>query len=298
MTTYPSFSFVVAFDRNTVSFWLSSASKHLCMSGICGFTLRLQAPTLPITIPFGKHPNNFFQTYLAVDTGPAPAFILVWKWYPMSRMFVAFQAGRHKWMNENKSASGSANRPMWSAFNLDATQEKCFPFQARARQNPFRFGRFIGKNLFSIYLGARWHPPEIYIKDGGNHFVSILSIVPAGKIRIYWWAGILFLPPRFKYAASRTQFAVIIFSDRVFYVYRSVNGVYSFLPAYALMITMAGSSLWCWNRQHIKQHLKLHLADVRERHGVCVLHQRPSLWRGVIFFMTCSVAGLILAGQC
>lgn len=108
-----------------------------------------------------------------------------------------------------------------------------------------------------------------------------------------------FIPSRleFKYALLRGQFAVIIFLIGAFYcVLDPVNGVYSFLPGYLLMITMA-IIIVVLNRQHYYNTSSfILLTFVNAMVFVFCTNDHP--YGGVyFFFMTCSVAGLILAGH-
>jgi len=108
-----------------------------------------------------------------------------------------------------------------------------------------------------------------------------------------------FIPSRleFKYALLRGQFAVIIFLIGFFYtILDPINGVYSFVPAYMLMIAMAVFITILNRRRHynIATFLLLTFANAI----VFVFCSNDHPFGGVyFFFMTCSVAGLILVSN-
>lgn len=108
-----------------------------------------------------------------------------------------------------------------------------------------------------------------------------------------------FIPSRleFKYSLLRGQFAVIIFLIGAFYcILDPINGVYRFLPGYLLMIAMAVIVVWLNRKKYYTFSGFLLLAFANAIVFVFCTNDHP--FGGVyFFFMTCSVAGLILAGN-
>lgn len=111
--------------------------------------------------------------------------------------------------------------------------------------------------------------------------------------------GKSFIPSRleFKYALLRGQFSLIVFLIGVFYlILDPINGVYNFIPAYLLMMGFA-VFIVVLNRAHyynIASFLLLSFGNLI----VFVFSTSDHPHGGVFFFfMTSSVAGLILAGH-
>ena len=107
-----------------------------------------------------------------------------------------------------------------------------------------------------------------------------------------------FIPSRleFKYALPRGQFAVIIFSIGVFYTLLDpLNNVYSFIPGYILMMVVAVIIIILNRNRHYNASSILLLTFINIVVFFFCTSDHPH--GGVyFFFMTCSVAGLILAG--
>lgn len=100
----------------------------------------------------------------------------------------------------------------------------------------------------------------------------------------------------FKYALLRGQFAVIIFAIGLFYtILDPINNVYSFIPGYLLMIAIAVIIVLLNRRKRYNTASILLLLFVNAVVFLFCTVDHPN--GGVyFFFMTCSVAGLILAG--
>lgn len=121
-----------------------------------------------------------------------------------------------------------------------------------------------------------------------------------GKISIFrdLLVGKDFIPSRleFKYALLRGQFAVIIFSIGAFYTFFDpLNNVYTFIPWYGLMMLLAAVIIWLNRKKlyNISSIILLTFANVVVFFFSSVDHPHGGVF---FFFMTCSVAGLILAG--
>lgn len=122
----------------------------------------------------------------------------------------------------------------------------------------------------------------------------------AGKISVFrdLLVGKDFIPSRleFKYALLRGQFAVIIFSIGAFYTFFDpLNNVYNFIPWYGLMMLLAAGITWLNRKKlyNISSIILLTFANVVVFFFSSVDHPHGGVY---FFFMTCSVAGLILAG--
>lgn len=122
----------------------------------------------------------------------------------------------------------------------------------------------------------------------------------AGKRSIFrnLLVGKDYIPSRleFKYALLRGQFAVIIFSIGVFYTLLDpINNVYNFIPGYVLMMIIA-LIIILLNRKkfyNAASILLLLFVNIVVFFFCTVDHPHGGVY---FFFMTCSVAGLILAG--
>ena len=107
-----------------------------------------------------------------------------------------------------------------------------------------------------------------------------------------------FIPSRleFKYALLRGQFAVIIFSIAVFYIIVDpIHHVYGFIPGYILMVIVS-FIIALLNRKrfyHASSVLLLTFVNIIVFLFSTVDHPHGGVF---FFFMTCSIAGLILAG--
>jgi PAS domain S-box-containing protein len=122
----------------------------------------------------------------------------------------------------------------------------------------------------------------------------------AGKRSIFrnLLVGKDFIPSRleFKYALLRGQFAVIIFSIGAFYTCLDpINNVYSFIPGYLLMMAIAAVITFLNRKKfyNVSSILLLTFANTVVFFFCSVDHPHGGVY---FFFMTCSVAGLILAG--
>jgi PAS domain S-box-containing protein len=108
-----------------------------------------------------------------------------------------------------------------------------------------------------------------------------------------------FIPSRleFKYALLRGQFALIIFLIGGFYtILDPINRVYSFIPAYLLMIAVATIIVLLNRRRYYNVSTFLLLTFINVMVFFFCTNDHP--FGGVyFFFMPCSVAGLILAGN-
>lgn len=100
----------------------------------------------------------------------------------------------------------------------------------------------------------------------------------------------------FKYALLRGQFAVIIFSIGAFYtILDPINNVYHFIPGYTVMMLLAVIVV-ILNRKklyNLASIILLLFANTVVFFYCTVDHPHGGVY---FFFMTCSVAGLILAG--
>ncbi len=122
----------------------------------------------------------------------------------------------------------------------------------------------------------------------------------AGKRSIFrdLLVGKGFIPSRieFKYALLRGQFAVIIFCIGLFYTLLDpINNVYAFIPGYVLMMVIAIVIIMLNRRKFYNSSsiLLLTFVNVVVFFFCTVDHPHGGVY---FFFMTCSVAGLILAG--
>lgn len=122
----------------------------------------------------------------------------------------------------------------------------------------------------------------------------------AGKRSIFrdLLVGKNFIPSRleFKYALLRGQFAVIIFSIGTFYTFLDpISNVYGFIPGYIIMMLVAVIIVILNRKKFYNTSSILLLTFVN---AVVFLFATVDHPHGGVyfFFMTCSVAGLILAG--
>jgi PAS domain S-box-containing protein len=129
-----------------------------------------------------------------------------------------------------------------------------------------------------------------------RYFVKVM----AGKRSIFrnLLIGKEFIPSRleFKYALLRGQFAVIIFSIAIFYIIADpIHHVYGFIPGYILMVIVSFIiALLNRNRfYHASSILLLTFVNIIVFFFSTVDHPHGGVF---FFFMTCSIAGLILAG--
>lgn len=107
-----------------------------------------------------------------------------------------------------------------------------------------------------------------------------------------------FIPSRleFKYALLRGQFAVIIFLIGMFYTFLDpINNVYNFIPGYFLMMVVAVIIILLNRKKfyNVSSVLLLTFVNAIVFLFCTVDHPHGGVY---FFFMTCSVAGLILAG--
>lgn len=107
-----------------------------------------------------------------------------------------------------------------------------------------------------------------------------------------------FIPSRteFKYALLRGQFALIIFGIGIFYtVLDPINNVYAFIPGYLFMMALAATIVLLNRNKYYNTASMLLLLFINTIVFFFCTSDHPH--GGVyFFFMTCSVAGLILAG--
>lgn len=107
-----------------------------------------------------------------------------------------------------------------------------------------------------------------------------------------------FIPSRleFKYALLRGQFAIIIFSVGVFYTLLDpINNVYNFIPGYLIMMIISVIIILLNRKKFYNTSSSILLLFINAIVFLFCSVDHPH--GGVyFFFMTCSVAGLILAG--
>lgn len=152
-----------------------------------------------------------------------------------------------------------------------------------------------------IYRSKRYYAFEINSRLARVGFLLRYFVSMARKRSIFrdLLVGKTFIPSRleFKYALLRGQFSVIIFFIGLFYcLLDPLNNVYAFLPGYVLMMIIAVIIILL-NRKKLytpASILLLTFVNTIVFFFSTVDHPHGGVY---FFFMTCSVAGLILAGS-